>query len=190
MTIELFTRDARTSRIITCGNRNRTNQKLFMRGCFKVWSPLTTSAADSAGVAQQLLRYLLGALDRAPRKGTRLVGRRRSRRVLFCGPRGSVSPFATSTWCHVSPTRAPPLIPLSPYDYYEAQRPPLCPARPPRRPYRTRACRRVHPSRVEQGCSRGVCGVGRGARSARHGARWARGTEGGATRRGASTVTR
>ena len=156
MTIELFTCDARTSRIITCDNRNRTNQKLFMRGCFKVWSPLTTSAADSAGVAQQLLRYLLGALDRAPRKGTRLVGRRRSRRVLLCGPRGSNSPFATSTWCHVSPTRAPPLIPLSPYDYYEAQRPPLCPARPPRRPYRTRACRRVHPSRVEQGCSRGV----------------------------------
>ena len=58
------------------------------------------------------MRYLLGALDGASRKGTRLVGRRRSRRVLFCGPRGSVSPFATSTWCHVSPTRAPLLTPL------------------------------------------------------------------------------
>ena len=101
----------------------RTGRPKVLRGCFKVWSPLTTSAADSAGVAQQFLRYLLGALDGASRKGTRLVGRRRSRRVLFGGPRGSNSPFATSTWCHVSPTRAPLLIPLSLYDYYGAQRP-------------------------------------------------------------------
>ena len=153
-------------------------------------SPLTTSAADSAGVAQQLLRYLLGALDGASRKGTRLVGRRRSRRVLFCGPRGRASRLPTSTWCHVSPTRAPLLIPLSLYDYYGAQRPPRCPARPPRRPW-TRARLSLQVCRLASNkAAREVCGCRtRRAWSARHGARWARRTEEGATRRGASTVT-
>ena len=140
---------------------------------------MTTSAADSAGVAQQLLRYLLGALDGASRKGTRLVGRRRSRRVLFGGPRGSNSPFATSTWCHVSPTRAPLLIPLSLYDYYGAQRPPRCPARPPRRPWtRARLSPRASQLRrtrllarcvdVEQG-GRGARDMGRDGREGQRG---------------------
>ena len=118
----------------------------FLRGCFKVQSPLNDQRGRFCRCRAAVLAVSAQrALDGASKKGTRLVGRHRSRRERLCGPRGSVSPPEPPTHHHASPVRAPLLNPLLAYDQSGILWPWQCSPRPPvdlRRVF-ARRCMRV-----------------------------------------------